>query len=182
MNSTAQALAYDTMQSVTAKQSYWYAVHTRSRHEKRVAVELQEKGITTYLPLLTEVRRWSDRRKVIQVPLFSCYAFVYAVLLPQVHATVTRIGGVLGFVGQQNQGIPIPDKQIEDIQALLARNIALTPYPFLKVGQRVRVRGGALDGIEGILITQGSRRLVISVESVHHSLSISIEGCDVEAA
>ncbi|HTC93227.1 MAG TPA: UpxY family transcription antiterminator [Terriglobales bacterium] len=180
MNGAAQALTYDAIGSVAAGQPRWYAVQTRPRHEKKVAIELQEKGITTYLPLLTQVRRWSDRRKVIQIPLFSCYAFVHAALVPQVHAAVVRVWGVLGFVGQQNHGIPIPDKQIEDIRILLDHNIPLTPYPFLKVGQRVRVRGGALDGIEGILVTQGSRRLVISVESVHHSLSLNIEGCDVE--
>ena len=180
MNSATQALAYDRTGSVAIEQPQWYAVQTRPRHEKKVAIELQEKGITTYLPLLTQVRRWSDRRKVIETPLFSCYAFVNAALVPQVHAAVVRVWGVLGFVGQHNHGIPIPDKQIEDIRTLLAHNIALTPYPFLKIGQRVRVRGGALDGIEGILLTQGGRRLVISVESVHHSLSISIEGCDVE--
>lgn len=182
MSSAASALTYDTLPSIAVMQPHWYAIHTRPRHEKKIAVELQEKGITTYLPLLTQVRRWSDRRKVIQVPLFSCYAFVHATLLPQVHAAVTRVDGVLGFVGQQKHGIPIPDKQIEDIQTLLLHDIAVTPYPFLKVGQRVRVRGGALDGIEGILVTQGGRRLIVSVESVHHSLSISIEGCDVELA
>ncbi|HTD22922.1 MAG TPA: UpxY family transcription antiterminator [Terriglobales bacterium] len=182
MSSATQTLTYDTdtIRNEAIEQPHWYAVQTRSRHEKRVAAELQEKGITTYLPLLTQVHRWSDRRKVVQVPLFSCYAFFYAALVPQVHSAVIRIGGVLSLVGSHNQGIPIPDSQIENIRTLLARNVALTPYPFLKVGQRVRVRGGVLDGIEGFLVTNGGQRLVISVESIHHSLSINVEGHDVE--
>jgi hypothetical protein len=76
----------------------------------------------------------------------------------------------------------IPDTQIEDIRTLLNTKISLSPYPFLKVGQRVRVRGGALDGIEGILVTNGQKRLVISVESIQRSLSITIEGYDIEPA
>lgn len=181
MSSATQALTYDAMQYGVTEQPHWYAVQTRSRHEKKVVNEFQEKGITTYLPLLTQVHRWSDRRKVIQVPLFSCYVFFHAALVPHVHSAIVRIAGVLNLVGRQNQGIPIPDCQIENIQILLARNVALTPYPFLKVGQKVRVRGGVLDGIEGYLVVNESRRLVISVESIHHSLSINVEGHDVEA-
>ncbi len=180
MSSVNQVLGCATIPSAHVEQPHWYAVQTYFRHEKKVVTELQEKGITTYLPLLTQVRRWSDRRKVIQTPLFSCYAFIHAALVPEVHSAVIRVGGVLGFVGQQNRGIPIPDSQIESIQTLLAHNVTLTPYPFLKAGQRVRIRGGVLDGIEGTLIINGSRRLVISIESIHHSLSISVEGHDVE--
>jgi len=180
MNSVNLVSGCETIPRVHMEQPHWYAVQTYSRHEKKVVTELQEKGITTYLPLLTQVRRWSDRRKVIQTPLFSCYAFIHAALVPEVHSAVVRVGGVLGFVGQQNRGIPIPDSQIESIQTLLAHNVTLTPYLFLKAGQRVRIRGGVLDGIEGTLVINGSRRLVISIESIHHSLSISVEGHDVE--
>jgi transcription antitermination factor NusG len=162
------------------EQPSWYAVRTRPRHEKRVASELQGKGISTYLPLLTQVRWWSDRRKVIQVPLFSCYAFVHSILDLRLRLAIYGISGALGFVGPDNQGVPIPDSQIETIRALMASNVPLTPYPLLKVGQRVRIRGGALDGVEGILTTKGGRRLVISVESINASFSINLEGYDVE--
>jgi transcription antitermination factor NusG len=164
----------------TGEQARWYAVRTRARHEKRVATELQKKGITIYLPLLTQIRRWSDRRKVIQVPLFSCYAFVHAVLDLHLRVALFSIYGALGFVGSNNQGVPIPEAQIESIRTLMANGVPLMPYPMLKAGQRVRVRGGALDGVEGILATKGERRLVISVESVHSSFCISLEGYDIE--
>lgn len=170
----------DAIPSAPEEQPRWYAVRTRPRHEKKVAAELQEKGIMIYLPLLTQVRRWSDRRKVIEVPLFSCYAFVHSVLDLHLRLALYGISGALGFVGPNNQAVPIPDTQIENIQTLMASNVPLTPYPLLKVGQRVRVRGGALDGVEGILATKGDRRLVVSVESVHVSFSINLDGYDVE--
>ncbi len=169
-----------TIQTAPEEQTRWYAVRTRPRHEKKVASELQEKGIRIYLPLLTQVRRWSDRRKVIQVPLFSCYAFVHSVLDLHLRLALYGISGALGFVGPNNQAVPIPDTQIETIQTLMTSNVQLTPYPFLKVGQRVRVRGGALDGVEGILAAKGDRRLVVSVDSIHSSFSINLEGYDVE--
>jgi transcription antitermination factor NusG len=144
--------------------------------------DLQEKGVVTYLPLLAQVRRWSDRRKTIQVPLFPCYAFVHSVFDMRLRLALYCAQGALGFVGPNNQGVPIPDGQIESIRTLIVANVPLLPYPLLKIGQKVRIRGGALDGVEGILATQGGRRLVVSVESVHASFSINLEGYDVEPA
>jgi transcription antitermination factor NusG len=174
------SLSNNTVPNEQGEQPLWYAVRTRPRHEKKVVSELQEKGITIYLPLLTQVRRWSDRRKVIQVPLFSCYAFVHAVLDLHLRVALYGISGALGFVGPNNEGVAIPEAQIENLRTLMASNVPLAPYPLLKVGHRVRVRGGALDGVEGILATKGDRRLVISVDSIHASFSINLEGYDVE--
>ncbi len=163
-------------------QAQWYAIQTRPRHEKRVVAELNERQVLSYLPLMNEVHHWTDRRKVVQVPLFPGYVFINAQLDAAVRLSIVRISGVFGFVGTQREAVPIPGSQIEEIRTLLSKNVTLTPYPFLKVGQRVRIRGGALDGIEGILITNGKRHLVISVESIQRSLSLTIEGYDVEPA
>jgi transcription antitermination factor NusG len=162
-------------------QSCWFAIHTYARHEKRVASELSHKGIEVYLPLLVKRHQWSDRQKLVELPLFPCYAF--ARLQPSAAARVKLLqtGGVLGLVGAAGQGEPIPDSQIENVRMLLTNKILLDPYHFLKVGQRVRVRGGSLDGLEGILVRRnGNRRLVISVESLERSLAISVEGLEVE--
>ena len=174
--------SYHTTPTPIAEQTHWYAVRTRPRHEKKVVAELQEKGITTYLPLMMQVSRWSDRRKKIQVPLFSCYAFVYSEFNLHLRVSIYGISGALGFVGPNNEAISIPDEQIETIRTLLASSAHLTPYPLLKTGQRVRIRGGALDGVEGILVTKGDRRLVISVEAINVSLSFDLEGYHVEPA
>jgi transcription antitermination factor NusG len=94
---------------------------------------------------------------------------------------VLQTAGVVSFIGNGRCGVPIPDKQIEDIQIVLTHRVPCAIYPFLRVGQRVRIRGGCLDGIEGLLIAfKGDRTLVISVESILQSLAIRIEGYNVE--
>jgi len=165
-----------------AAEPQWYAVHTRSQHEKAVVNQLERNGIETFLPLISEVHRWSDRRKIVQLPLFSCYAFVHMQLMPELWYKLTRIGGVLGFVGARGEGIPIPESQIENIRALLSSDVPYTLCPFLQVGQRVRIRGGMLDGIEGVLVARnGECTLVISVEPIQRSIAIRIDQYQVEA-
>lgn len=181
MSSTGQILSYQPGLSLVPPQVNWYAVHTYPRHEKKVAAELMQRGVETYLPLISKLNQWSDRRKLVELPLFPCYAFVRVEPTAEARVRVLRAGGVIGFVGAGGHGAPIPDNQIEDVRMLLKNKIAFDPYPFLKIGQRVRVRGGSLDGLEGILTDRvRNRRLVISVESIERSLSISIEGLEVE--
>ena len=161
--------------------TYWYAVQTRARHEKRVAKQLQGKGATTYLPLVTQTHRWSDRRKVIELPLFPCYAFARLAPSLEMRLSALQTPGVLSIVGAHGVGAPIPDNEIEDIQTLLAQNVSSPLYPFIKVGQRVRIRGGCLDGVEGILVAEKSdRRLVVSIELLQRSVSVRIDGYEVE--
>ena len=161
----------------------WFAVQTYPRHEKRAASQLTLKGIENYLPLVTRVHQWSDRRKQVDLPLFPSYLFVRVAPSADHFIPVLQVPGVINFVGAGRHGIPIPNRQIEDIRTLLENKIQLDPYPFLKIGQRVRVRGSSLDGVEGILIRRnGTRRLVISVDTLARSLAISIEGLDVVAA
>ena len=161
----------------------WYAVRTRSRHEKSVARQLEERGITAFLPLVTQLRRWSDRRKLVQFPMFPGYAFVRLAYEPPVRLAVLQTEGVVHFVGTHGQGSPIPDEQIESIQTLLKNDVAIESHPYLKIGQRVRLRGGSLEGMEGILVARkGHRMLVISVELIQRSLAIQVDGYDVEPA
>jgi transcriptional antiterminator NusG len=161
--------------------TYWYAVQTRARHEKKVAKQLQEKGGTTFLPLVTKTRQWTDRRKVIELPLFSCYVFARLAPSVEMRLAALQTPGVLSIVGAHGVGAPIPDKEIEDIQTLLAQNVTSSLYPFIKVGQRVRIRGGCLDGVEGILVAEKSdRSLVVSIELIQRSVSVRIDGYEVE--
>ena len=160
----------------------WYAIRTRSRHEKVVERQLQGQGIDAFSPCISQIRQWSDRRKVVETPLFAGYAFVRIAPSPEDRLRVLKAQGVVDFVGGQGQGIPIPTEQIEAVRAVIAGNLPIAQHVFLKVGQRVRVRGGSLDGVEGILVAQnGSRNLIISVEPIQRSLSIRIEGYRVEA-
>jgi transcription antitermination factor NusG len=162
--------------------SNWYAIHTMAKHEKWIARQLEEKRILTFLPLVLEVHRWSDRRVIVEVPLFGCYAFVRIPLRSEERLKVLRIPGVLGFVGSDRQGTPIPDIQIENLRAAIREKIPCAAHPFISVGQRVRIRGGSLDGIEGIFIREGGEQtVVVSVELLQRSVAIRVEGYGIEA-
>jgi len=159
----------------------WFAVHTRARHEKVVAQEVHEQGITSFLPVVKQVRRWSDRRKVVEFPLFGCYVFVKLVPNHQQRLRVLRANGVLGFVGTHGVGVPIPEEQINAVRILVDEQLPVCSHPFLKIGQRVRIRSGALSGVEGILVSRsGERTLVISLDAIQRSLSVQIQGYDLE--
>lgn len=167
--------------SISDQEARWYAIRTRSRHEKVVANELGQRDIRVFLPLVNSVRRWSDRRTEIELPLFPGYAFVRIAYFSGERVRVLQATGVAGFVGPNPSGVSIPDEQIEAIRTLLIRKVAVTEHPFLKVGQRIRVRSGALSGVEGILVAMnGSRNLVISVEPIQRALSVNLDGYDVE--
>ena len=154
----------------------WFAIRTRSRHEKMVADQLERQSIESFLPVVKRTRKWSDRKKEVELPLFSGYTFARLVLGSPDRLRVLKTHGVAGFVGVRGTGIPVPAEQIDSLKTLLANDIPMKDHPFLQIGQRVRIRGGALDGIEGILAGQDERNLVISVEPIHRSLSVCIDG------
>jgi transcription termination/antitermination protein NusG len=160
---------------------HWFALATRSRHEKKVLALLEAKGIETFLPLLSQLHRWSDRKKLVRVPLFPGYLFVRLDGTVETRGRALEARGIVGFVGSGGRGLPIPDKQIEDIQTVLASQAPCALFPFLRAGQRVRIRGGCLDGIEGLLVARNDdRSLVISVEPILQSVAIRIEGYEIE--
>lgn len=160
----------------------WYAVQTRARNEKAISERLQEQGLTTFLPLVTEVRRWSDRKKKVELPLFSCYVFVrLAASSNEERMLVYRTSGVFRIVSMHGEAIPIPEEQIEALRKVVTQHVPWSAHPFLKIGQRVRIRGGALDGLEGSLQSRnGDRTLVISVDAIQRSLAVRVEGYDIE--
>ncbi|HVO61422.1 MAG TPA: UpxY family transcription antiterminator [Terriglobales bacterium] len=165
-----------------ASSERWFAVHTRSRHEKLVAQQFGEQGVTSYLPVVRQVRVWSDRRKIVELPLFSCYVFVKLLPNHEQRLRVLRVHGVLSFVGTPNGvGLSIPEEQINAVRILIEKELAVSSHPFLKIGQRVRIRSGALNGVEGILVSRsGERALVISLDAIQKSLKVRVEGYDIE--
>lgn len=183
MNSFVQSQQPDTTVGpwVRTEDLRWYALHTRARHELVVGSRLREQGMETFVPTLQEVHTWSDRKKKVEVPLFSCYLFVRCALSPEDRTLVRRIDSVLGFVGARGVGMPIPDEQMESVRAVLAQARPCRSHPFLKAGQRVRVRGGALDGVEGIFLSEnGDHSLIISVDAIQRSMAVRIDGYDIE--
>jgi transcription antitermination factor NusG len=159
----------------------WYALHTRARHERVVEYRLREQDMETFLPTVSALHRWSDRKKKVEIPLFSCYVFVRCTLSPEDRTRVYRVDSVLGFVGVRGAASPIPNDQIENIRTVLTQKTPCCSYPFLKAGQRVRVRGGALDGVEGVFLSEnGDHSLVVSVDVIQRSLAVRIDGYDIE--
>ena len=172
-------LAYSTVSG----DPRWYAVHTRCQHEKKVGRQLTAAGVVTFLPLLSVSNQWSDRKKIVEVPLFSGYLFVRITWSAQTQASVLRTPGVAGFVGVKSHGTPIPDEQIRDVQTVLSHKVQCEGRPFLQEGQRVRVRSGCLDGVEGILVQcLSNRSLVLSVDAIHRSIIFRIDGYEIESA
>jgi transcription antitermination factor NusG len=131
---------------------------------------------------VTEEHRWSDRKKSVQVPLFTCYVFAKFAPQREERLRVLRVEGVFGLVGAQGEGIAIPEEQIDAVRSLVDGQLPWSSHPFLKIGQRVRIRSGALNGVEGVLVQRnGDRTLVISVDAIQRSLAVRVEGYEVEA-
>jgi transcriptional antiterminator RfaH len=130
----------------------WFAVQTRYRFEKTVVSQLNHKNCEVYLPLLTEHHKWSDRQKVVTAPLFPGYAFVRIDQSRESRQSVLQTVGLIGFVSFRGNVLPVPTKQIEDLQLLLQQKGLFSLHPFVHTGQRVRIRGGCdLDRVHPAL-------------------------------
>jgi transcription antitermination factor NusG len=158
----------------------WYAVYTRSRHEKKVAAHLEEKSVHVFLPLRSVVNRWKDRRKEVQLPLFSGYLFVN--ISQEQRIRVLQTNGVVKFVGNGDGMDPVPEEQILSIQKLVESGLKYDPYPYLKEGMQVRVVRGPLKGTEGILIDKRKKHLlVLSVDMIQQSAALQVDVSDTDA-
>lgn len=161
----------------------WYAVYTKPRHERKVNVHLVRDGIATFLP---EIERWSrrkDRKKKILYPIFPGYLFINTELSVENRLKVIKTKGVVRILGTKGVPTPIPAHQINAIQKAVDSKNDVSPYPYLKKGQLVRVIGGPLNGVEGIFVSdKGKGKLVVSIDILHRAVSVAIEEADVEPA
>lgn len=152
----------------------WFALRVKSRCEKAVAMMAQNKGFEEFLPLYQSRRRWSDRLKLMELPLFPGYLFCR--LNPQNRLPLLTIPGVLHFVGIGKIPAPIEDGEIAAIQTTVRSGLSTEPWPFLEIGQRVRLDDGPLAGLEGILVgTSKKRLLIVSVTLLRRSVAVAIE-------
>jgi transcription antitermination factor NusG len=142
---------------------------------------LRSQGIETFLPVVREVRCWSDRRKLIETPLFLGYEFVHIHLSREERLRVLQTAGVVHFVGFPTGATPVADSQVESLRRLVNSNAECPLRPFLRTGQRVRIRGGAMDGVEGILEESDCKHLVVSIDCIQRSVAVRIEGYTLES-
>jgi len=152
----------------------WFALRVRSRHENAVSKILDGKGYEWFLPLYKSRRPWSDRIKEIQLPLFPGY--VFSRFDPRYRLPILTTPGVVRIVGTRERPIPIDDSEIAAIQAAVRSGLPSEPWPFLQVGQRVKMQYGPLCELEGILVAfKGQHRLVLSVTLLRRSVAVEVD-------
>jgi transcription antitermination factor NusG len=156
----------------------WYALRTRSRHEKLVRDRLAKQGVERLLPTLTRLSQWKDRKKKIEVPLFAGYCFArfsWRDKLP-----VLMVPGVVTIVGSGERPEPIPDEEIGAIKTLMETALTYDAHPYLREGMAVEVIRGPLEGVNGILLRKDKRyRLVLSVHLIKQAAAVEIDAADV---
>jgi transcription antitermination factor NusG len=156
----------------------WFALQVRSRYEQGVADHLDGKGYELFLPLYRCRKRWSDRVKEVEAPLFPGYLFCR--LNPQDRLPILKTPGVIQVVGSNRTPTAVDEHEIQAIQAMVASGIPNQPWPFLATGDRVRIESGPLSGLEGILVEfKGNHRLVLSVTLLQRSVAVEIDSAFV---
>ena len=152
----------------------WYVIYVRSRHEKNVHSALLIKGIDASLPMKTVVRKWSDRKKKVKLPLFRGYVFVNVDVKID-NLNVLKTLGVVKFIGIQNKPSRIPDEQIQWVHMMVEEFDTVRSEKEIPVGQKVRVMAGPFKGIEGLVLRSSNRsRLVVHIESIMNAVSVEI--------
>jgi len=158
----------------------WFALQVRARHEKNIAEMLRGKGYNPFLPLYECRRRWSNRYKMLELPLFPGYLFCRF----DVHdrLPILKTPGVILVLGIAKTPVPIDSAEIDAIRTIVGSGLQSQPWPFLQVGARVRIEHGALCGLEGVLLDfRGRHRLVVSVTLLQRSVAVEIDGACVSS-
>lgn len=160
--------------SVRSTELEWFALRVRSNFETTTARLLENAGYEVLLPTYRTLRRWSDRVKQIQVPLFPGYVFCQMDIN---HRTpVLRTPGIVRIIGFGDDSTPVPKHEIASVRAIVESRVFSKPWPFLAVGDRIIVERGPLAGTEGFLISAGEEyRLVVSITLLRRSMAVELE-------
>src|SRR5580658_10630840 len=158
----------------------WYPLQTRYQCEKRVDAALRDQGFESFAPMQLETRRWSDRTKLVESPLFPGYTFVRMEAEPKLLIKVLSLPGLVRFVTSGRELVAVPNAEIEAVRALVRSNTSCEPGPFPAVGERIRIHGGCLEGVEGVLTQTGRGEIVIAVGAIQRSLKVPLSSYRVE--
>jgi transcription antitermination factor NusG len=157
----------------------WYAAYTCANHERRVQGQLEHRSVESFLPLYRSVRRWKDRRVLLDLPLFPGYIFVRLALRDRLR--VLQIPSVVRLVGFNGIPAPLPDQDIESLRGALRQQLRAEPHPYLTIGKRVRILRGPLEGREGILVRRKANlRVILSIDLIVRSIVVDVDAVDVE--
>jgi transcription antitermination factor NusG len=163
----------------------WYAIWTHSHCEQLVYDQLTQKGIHALLPTVDVWSRRRGVRRLIATPMFPSYLFVRAVVDKTTYIEVSKCKGLVCLLGERwDRLAAIPDEEMQAIETLATVRQPVLPYPYLKEGQRARITGGPLAGIEGILVEKRAEQglLVLSLHLLHRSVAVVVDGVDVVPA
>jgi transcription antitermination factor NusG len=161
-------------------ESPWYAIYTRHQHEKTVAQALTGKGLETFLPLHTATHDWKDRTKILSLPLFPCYVF-FRGILEHSRLRIITTPGVYAIVSSGGHPAAIAATEIEMIRRVVESGGLLESHPFVKCGNRVRIKCGPFVGIQGILVRRKDKcRLVLSVEMLGKAAAVEVDEFQTE--
>jgi transcription antitermination factor NusG len=157
----------------------WFALQTRSRHEKLVNSELRRQSIETFFPTLRRMSQWKDRKKSVEFPLFSGYCFARFSLYER-RLSILQAPGVVRIVGSHSFPEPIPDHEIESLQILWKNQYPHNSHPFLKEGMLVEIVRGPLQGATGRLVRHARQcRVVLSITLIQQAVAVEVEASDV---
>jgi transcription antitermination factor NusG len=172
---TSQTIhTYDAVQSNFSECHPWYAVHVQARYEQSVASSLRSRGYRDFLPVYSCMRRWSDRVKKVELPLFPGYLFCRFDVNHRLPILTTP--GVINIVGVGKLPHPVEEDEISALQIVAGSGLLLEPWPFLKTGERVRIEDGPLRNVEGMLSEIGdSGQLVVSISLLQRSVAVTID-------
>ena len=153
----------------------WYVLYTKPRHEKFVESEFLKKGIEAYTPKIILRRKWSDRIKEVQEPLFKSYCFARFPLNQK--SWIVSQQGVVDVVHFNCQYIPVPESVVNSLKTLTSNQIKIDPYPYLRIGDKVVVKKGPLKGVEGFIIEKRNKNttLVVSVDAIASSVQCLVD-------
>ena len=170
MNDTSDAEVIDT----TFRPYSWFAIQTRSRHEKVVRSQLEMRNVETFLPTMRRLSQWTDRKKEIEVPLFAGYCFARFSLADRL--PVLQSQGVVRVIGSGERPEPIPEEEIESLRKLISSSSDYMSCPYLREGMLVEVIRGPLKGVKGRLVREARRcRLVLSISLIQRAVTIEID-------
>jgi transcription antitermination factor NusG len=156
------------------KEQAWFAIQVRTRYESVAATVLRGKGYESFLPMYKSRRRWSDRIKEIQLPLFPGYLFCR--LDPQNRLPILKTPGVVQIIGVGRNPMPLDEYEVKAIQTVVQSGLSREPWPFLQVGNRVRIERGPLSDLDGILLAlKGHYRIVLSVTLLQRAVAVEID-------
>ena len=159
----------------------WYAIRTRSRHEKLVNQQLASRGVEAFLPLVDRRRRWKDRWKTVSFPLFPGYCF--ARFGPSDRLAVLTAVGAVQVLGINGHPTPVPDHEIDAVRQLITSTLPFDPHPYLREGMEVEVMRGPLAGVRGMLVRKGRHaRFVVAIHLIQQAASVEVDAADVRSA